>query len=291
MLADIDPVFFALLAAFLFALGPQFQNIALTEIDGRTGTAISIASSCLYLWLMAPFLMDWSHWLNPGVLIFALIGLIRPALSANLGVAGMRHLGPTLTSTLSSTTPLFGTALGVLWLGEVLTTETAVGTLGIVVAIVVLAQRRKGVPATWPLWALALPIGAAMIRSLGHALSKIGMEFIPDPYFAALVGFTVSMMVTGGLRSTQRGAEPIRWRTRGPALFALAGLCFASAILSLNHALLHGTVVSVVPIVAASPVFTMMLTVLLFRRERLTPRIFAAVLLVVGSVIVIALGR
>lgn len=291
MLADVDPLFFALLAAFLFALGPQFQNLGLPHLDGRTGTAISIASSCLYLWLMAPFLMDWGHWLEPAVLIFAVTGLIRPALSANLAVAGMRHLGPTLTSTLSSTSPLFGTAMGVLWLGEVLTLETALGTAGVVAAIVMLARRRKGVPATWPIWALALPIGAAAIRSLGHVLSKVGMEWIPDPYFAALVGFTVSTMVTGGLRVAQRGAEPIGWRSRGPAMFALAGLCFGSAILALNTALLNGTVVAVVPIVAASPVFTMLLTVLLFRRERLTPRIAAAVFLVVGSVIVIALGR
>lgn len=291
MLADVDPVFFALLAAFFFALGPQFQNLGLPHLDGRTGTAISIASSCLYLWLMAPFLMDWGHWLEPAALIFALIGLIRPALSANLAIAGMRHLGPTLTSTLSSTSPLFGTAMGVLWLGEALTPTTALGTVGVVAAIVLLARRRKGVPATWPLWALALPIGAAMIRSLGHVLSKIGMESIPDPYFAAVVGFTVSMMVTGGVRAAQRGAEPIRLRSRGPAMFMLAGLSFGSAILSLNTALLEGTVVAVVPIIAASPVFTMLLTVVLFRRERLTPRIVAAVLLVVGSVVVIALGR
>ena len=47
-------------------------------------------------------------------------GLIRPAISANLSLAGMRYLGPTLATTLASTSPLFGAAFGILWLGEVL---------------------------------------------------------------------------------------------------------------------------------------------------------------------------
>jgi len=61
-------------------------------------------------------------------------------------------------------------------------------------------------------------------------------------------------------------------------------------VISLNTALLRGHIVTVVPIVACSPVFTMLLSVLVFRRERLTPRTVLAVALVVPSVIFIALN-
>jgi len=53
---------------------------------------------------------------------------------------------------------------------------------------------------------------------------------------------------------------------------------------------LRGHIVTVVPIVACSPVFTMLLSVLVFRRERLTSRTVLAVALVVPSVIFIALN-
>ena len=69
-----------------------------------------------------------------------LVGCFRPAVSANLALAGMRFLGPTLSSTLTSTTPLFGVALGILCLGEVLTLPTAIGTIVIVLAVMILAK-------------------------------------------------------------------------------------------------------------------------------------------------------
>ena len=242
---------------------------------------------------MAPFFMVWDYWLNSAVLIFVLIGLFRPALSASMAVAGMRYLGPTLTTTLSSTSPLFGAAMGILWLNESFTLPTAIGTIGIVGAVILLSRKNRsgGIPVDWPTWALLLPIGAACLRSLGHVLSKIGMEDIPDPYFAGMVGFTVSAILLNGLRRFGKTTRPpIPWYTKGPRWFALAGICFGTAIIALNAALLRGDLVMVVPIVAASPIFTMVLGAVLFKKEVLNRRAVIAVLIVVPSVIVIALG-
>ena len=73
--------------------------------------------------------------------------------------------------------------------------------------------------------------------------------------------------------------------------FVGSGVAMALAITALNQALLLGQIVVVVPVVSASPVFTMLLSILVFRRERVTGRLVAAVCVVVPSVIVIALGR
>lgn len=286
----LTPTVFALVAAFLFAVGSQFQNIGLATLDSRSGTAISISASALYFWLLAPVFMEPRYWLEPAVLIFVLIGLFRPALSANLSVAGMRYLGPTLSSTLAATSPLFGTALGMLILGEVLTWPLAIGTAGIVGAVLMLSKRGK-VKVDWPVWALGLPIAAAFLRSLGHVLSKIAMVDIPDPYFAGLVAFTVSAVLMVGTNKIRRVPVTIDWSSPGPRWFALGGVTLGTAIIFLNGALLRGDIVVVVPIIAASPIFTMLLSILIFRREILTPRIVAAVFIVVPSVIVIALGR
>lgn len=287
----IPPYVLALTAGFLFALGGQIQHMGLQTLDARSGTMLSICSSAGVYWLAAPAMLNPENFLHPAVLIFAALGLIRPAVSANLSVAAIRYIGPTLTTTLAATSPLFGAAFGILILGEMLTWQIALGTLGIVSAIILLTRRDKKIPASWPVWALALPVGAAMIRSFGHGFTKIGMDYIPDPYFAALVGFTVSMVVTGSLHLMKKERRPLMQAREGVYLFLIAGLMFGAALFALNTALLNGTIVTVVPIVAASPVFSMLLSIIVFRREYLTLRIVAAVFVVMPSVVLIALGK
>ncbi|WNK00608.1 DMT family transporter [Thalassospiraceae bacterium LMO-JJ14] len=286
----IPPYGLALISAFLFALGGQFQNIGVQAMEPRAGTMLTIGASAACYWLAAPFLLHPEYFLHPAALIFVALGFVRPALSANLSVAAIRYIGPTLTTTLAATSPLFGAAFGILILDEMLTWQIALGTLGILSAVLLLTRRNKKVPATWPLWALALPVAAAMIRSFGHGFSKIGMEYIPDPYFASLVGFTVSFLLTSSLHLAKGGRTRVPFTTRAPYWFLAAGLLFGSAILSLNTALLNGSIVTVVPIVAASPIFSMLLSIIVFRREYLSLRIIAAVLMVVPSVVLIALG-
>ena len=58
-----------------------------------------------------------------------------------------------------------------------------------------LAKKDGKISSNWPLWALALPIGAAAIRALARAY-KSCMEEIPDAYLAGLIGFVVSAIVT-----------------------------------------------------------------------------------------------
>ena len=286
--AEILPVLYGLLAAFLYGLGAQFQYVGLSYMEPRGGAAITIAASALFYLAAAPFLLEPAHLLHPAVLIFVLVGLFRPALSANLALAGMKHLGPTLGSTLASTSPLFGAAFGVLWLGEALTWPAAAGTAAIVLAIAMLARRDGRTAADWPAWALLLPVGAAAIRAAAHVLSKVGMESIPDPYFAGLVGFVVSALVSQAAHKARRDAPPVRWIGRGAAWFVGASACFCLATFALNTALLTGDVVRVVPVVAAAPVFTLILSAAIFRRERLTVRVLAAVALVVPAVALIA---
>ena len=288
---NIPPVLFALTAAFLFAVGGQLQFIGLSNIDSRSGTMISIATSALFYWAMAPFLLNWSHWTQPAVFIFILVGLISPSLSANLSVAGIRHLGPTLSSTLSATAPIFGATMGVLWLGETLTWPIAMGTGGVIAAIILLSNKDSRAQVTWPLWALTLPIGAAAVRSLARVLSKIGMEEIPDPYFAGLVGYSVSAIFTILNQSMRKKSVAIQWRNNSPYWFVAAGLVFGIAIFSLNTALMRGHIVSVIPIVSATPIFSMLMSIIIFRREILTTRIVLAVFLVVPSVTYIALNQ
>jgi len=292
LIADIPPYGMALIAAFLFAFGGQLQNLGLQNVDSRTGTMLSIGSSTAIYWLAAPFLLHPQYFLHPAVLIFVAIGFVRPAVSANLSVAAIRHLGPTLTATLNATGPFFGSAFGILILGELLTWQIALGTFGIIFAVLILSLRSKKIPTTWPMWALGLPVAAAIIRACANGFAKIGMNYIPDAYFIGVVTFTVSFLLTTGLHIAKGGGRPkIALGQRGPMWFIVSGAFFGFAALSVNFALLHGSIVTVVPIIAASPVFSMLLSIILFKREQLNLKIVLAVLIVVASVILIALGK
>jgi len=259
-------------------------------MDSRAGAVLSIGVSTLFLMALAPWYLEIDRLFHPAVLLFVLIGLFRPAVSINLALAGMRHLGPTIATTLTSTSPLFAAAMGILWLGEQITTEIAVGTVVIVFAVMLLARRDGGIASSWPLWALLFPIGAAIIRSGGHVLSKFGMNALPDPYLVSLVTFTVSAITTIVIHKSRRGAPAIILRSNGARWFMAAGIAFALAILALNEALLRGTIVQVVPVVSAAPIFIMIMSIFIFRRERVTPRTVTVVLMVVPAIILIALA-
>ena len=288
MFDSFFPVLLSLLSAFLFALGAQFQSLGLVHMDSRSGAAITISTSAMLYLLVSPFFLNLEYLLEPAILIFVLVGLFRPAVSANLALAGLKFLGPTLSSTLTSTAPLFAVGLGIFFLDEVLNFSIAIGTLVIVLAIMMLAKKDGKISSGWPLWALALPIGAAAIRALAHVLTKVGMEEIPDAYLAGLIGFVVSAIVTFIIHKSRRVSSTISLKNPGTKWFIGASACFSLAVLSLNTALYNGQVIQVIPIVAASPIFTLLLSIGIFRQEVITKRIVLAVFMVVPAVMLIA---
>ncbi len=284
------PVFLSLLSAFLFALGAQFQSLGLVHMDSRSGAAITISTSAMLYLSVAPFFLKLEYLIEPAILVFVLVGLFRPAVSANLALAGLKFLGPTLSSTLTSTAPLFAVGLGIIFLNEVLNLSIAIGTLVIVLAIMMLTKKDGKISSNWPLWALALPIGAAAIRALAHVLTKVGMEEIPDAYLAGLIGFVVSALVTLIIHKSRSESPTISLKNPGTKWFMSASACFSLAVLSLNTALYHGQVIQVIPIVAASPIFTLLLSICIFRQEVITKRIILAVFMVVPAVMLIAMA-
>ena len=286
----ITPTTLAFCSAFLFAVSVQVQNLGLNYGHNRLGALISILGSTVFYWLLSPLFLQTWYWMTSAVLVFAVLGLFRPFLSANFALAGVRYLGPTLTSTLASTSPLFAAVFAILILGESLTLAVPIGTLTIVIAVGTLTQKRE-TKGSWPAWALLLPIGAAAIRALGHAMTKLGLNTVPDPLFAGLVSYTVSLAIAliAMFSRDQRIYRDAKW-SPGLLWFFDGGVINGISIWSLNTALNLGSVITVVPIVALSPIFTFLLGFLIFRRETFTFRILLAMLLVVPGVILIAIA-
>jgi drug/metabolite transporter (DMT)-like permease len=279
------PALLALCSAFLFALSDHLSNRGLETVDARAGAVVSVLASAVCFWCFAPWLVEAQWWLTGAALLFGLVGIFRPSLSITLALMGIKRLGPTLASSFAATSPLFGAVLAIAFLGEHLSLETAAGTLLVVAGAIVAAGKSRGIARNWPLWAILLPLGAAFIRGSGHVVTKLGYGELAQPFFASLVGNTVSAIVVlaGHLlqgRTLSGGLRAHKW-------FIVGGLLNGLSIYSLNSALELGTVVTVMPITAATPVFTMLLGLLVFRRETITWRTVLTIALVVPGVLLV----
>jgi drug/metabolite transporter, DME family len=279
---------YALCSAFLFALSNHFSSMGLAGSDARTGTFVSIAASAVIYWIFAPFFMHGWYWLTFACLLFGLVGIIRPALSSALALSSIQHMGPTLSSALTASSPLFGAFWAILILNEKLTWPLAIGTGAVIAGAIVAAWNPKGIKRSWPLWAISLPLGAAFIRATGHAVTKIGLGEVPSPSFAVFMGNTVSLATTSIAhkyegRSFYGDPASMKW-------FIAAGIANALSIQFLNNALHVGTLLTTMPIVSATPIFTMALGFFYFGRETITWRTVATIALIVPGVILVAVG-
>jgi uncharacterized membrane protein len=249
---------------------------------------VSIAASAIVYWFFAPFFVESWYWLTWACLLFAAVGIIRPSLSSVLATSSIKIMGPTLTSALTAATPLFGAFIAITFLGEHLTIPIAIGTAAVIAGAVVGAWSPQGVKRSWPLWALALPLGASLIRAVGHAVTKFGLIEVPSASFAVMVSNTVSLAVA--LAAFKVEGRPFTGTRTSHLWFVAAGVANALSLQFLNSALQVGELISVVPIVSATPVFTMLMGYFWFGREIISTRTLVTIALIVPGVILVAVA-
>jgi drug/metabolite transporter (DMT)-like permease len=231
--------------------------------------------------------VDLAGWQVTALGIFALVGLFFPAAVTLLTFEGNRRLGPTVTGAVGSTVPLFAVVGTALFLDEALGLRELSATSLIVLGSVLLSRLHGAESSERQPGALWLPWSAAALRALAQVLSKAGLTLWPNPFAAALVGYTLSSVAvwaaTLGQRTTQK---PDR---RGAAWFAATGILNGVAVLCLYRALNTGAVILVSPIVATYPLFTLLLSALVLREERMSGALVGGVALIVAGVITLLL--
>jgi len=61
---------------------------------------------------------------------------------------------------------------------------------------------------SWPVWALAFPLGAAVVRSFAHAMTKLGLAIVPEPFYVGFIGYSVSLVVALAVQRARRQPMP-----------------------------------------------------------------------------------
>lgn len=281
----LESALWAVTAAAGLGAAMVTTRLGLRYTTPLAGAAIGVPSTTLMFWCLAPFLLDTGGFNLTAAGMFALVGLFFPAAVTLLTYTGNQRMGPTITSSVSCTTPMFALSGAILFLGEALTAGNVLGTAVIVLGMLVLTWSGGARARSWPLWAISLPFTAAAIRALAQVLTKAGLTLWSNPYAAGLIGYTVSAAVI--LVVARAGGAPKVTDRRAVPWFVATGFFNGSSLFLMYVALSKGQVSMVSPIVATYPLFTLALSMLILRHDRVTPRLAAGAVLTVAGVAVL----
>ena len=287
------PGLIALAAAAAFGASGVASKRGLAHVESLTGTIVTVGTCFAVYLLAAPLWMRADDWFTAGFWIFAVTGVMQPALSMYFANEAFSRAGATVVATFTGTTPLFAAGLAIAVLGERLTLAIAAGTVLTVLGIMTLAWMPvtrgagriaggSGIAA-----ALLFATGTAAIRGVNQVIGKVGIDLLPNPFMAGFCSFGVSFVMLGAVYRWRRGRWPGKLPRPGFICFGITGLCVALGIGLLYTALLVGTVTVVAPIVATFPVFTLFVAAVL-GDERITGKVLAGVAFVVVGVGVIS---
>jgi drug/metabolite transporter (DMT)-like permease len=260
---------FAILSSLCFGIAMVTARVGLRTLDARLGASISIPTAALLFVLATPFALDTGGFDMRAALLFAAVGVFFPAVVTLLTFRSNELLGPTVTSAVSGTAPLFALLASGLFLGEHIPVQAAISAVGVVLGLALFSWKRSAVRQGFIGWALLWPLGGAIVRGLAQVGAKAGLLIWASPFAAGLIGYVVSAAAVVGADQLRQSTRS-RLTGKGIAWFAVTGILNGSAVLLMYAALSMAPVWTVVPIVASYPLVTALVGAALLYDEKLS---------------------
>src|SRR5262245_1788860 len=247
--------------------------------DAESGAVLTIAVA---LATTIPFVVAHADYDLLHIWPFVLAGMLGPGLSQLLFTLAIRDAGPSRTSVLVGTAPLFSVVIALFFLDEPAHAALLVGAILIVAGGVLLVGERTR-PAHFKAIGLLFAGGATIVFAVRDNLVRwLAVDTTVDPALAA-----AATLVAGGLVAL---GYLVAARRRGPALrtvpaFLLPGVLFGLSYICLFEAYYRGRVTVVSPLVATESLWGVLLSAIVFRHSELVGR-----RLVAGAALVVAGG-
>jgi drug/metabolite transporter (DMT)-like permease len=280
----------ALLSALCFGTGMITSRIGLRHLDARSGAAVSIPTATLLFVIATPLTVELSSFHLMAALIFAAVGLFYPAMVTLLTFRSNEELGPTVTSAISGTAPLFAMLAAALLLGERVPPQAAIAAVAVAAGVALLSWRPGATQKHLAAGKLVWPVAGAIVRGFAQAGAKAGLLLWGNPFAASVIGYLVSSTAVisaerfrhGGRRTLNRNG--LKW-------FAVTGVINGGALALMYAALARAPVSTVAPVIAAYPLVTVLGSAIFLRSEPLNRRIIAGAVITVTAIAWLATYR
>lgn len=215
---------------------------------------------------------------------FLLSGLLGPGLSQFLFTIAVREAGPSRTSVVVGTAPLFAVAIALVFLDEPLQAGLVVGAV-LVVAGGLLLVGERGRPEHVRAIGLVLALVSTVVFAVRDNLVRwlaVDTDVAPGVAAAATLAAGAALIAVFLLASGRPA------RLREARAFVPAGLLFGLSYVCLFEAYYRGRVTVVSPLVATESLWGVALSaIVLGRSERIGVRVAAgAVLIVAGGALI-----
>jgi drug/metabolite transporter (DMT)-like permease len=279
-------ILLALVSMFGFGAGFVLTQFGLRWMPPWVGVAISIPTSMLLFWCLAPLFLHPSGGDLRAVALFACVELVFPGAAALLNFESNRLMGPNIAGALSSLTPIFAVVLAIVMLGEHILIPQLLGLAALVIGIGLMYRVHVTLSAR-SLWLMALPVASSAIRGMIQPVAKVGFAWWPNPIAAVVVSYTMSSIVLIVAALVRTGGTVPVVDYRGASWFAAVGLCNGLAVLAMYGALASGPVTIVSPVIAGYPLVTLLLSRVLLAKEEVSAQLIAGVAGVVGGVVLL----
>lgn len=279
----------ALGAAFFYGTALVLTQLGLRDRTPFDGASISVPTAAVFFLLLSPVLVDFSNFDPVAFSVFVGIGVLFPGTVTLLTFVANGHMGPNLTGAIGNLTPLFAVLFAITILGESFGLTQAVGISVIIAGVTLLTFSRKSAGTTWPLWAILLPFGGAVIRGIMQPGIKWGLTLWPDPFAAVTIGYAISAILILGVAQMRKQPEFVMALSKKRSIastywFVAVGLCNGGAVLLTYRALAVGDVILISPLIATYPFITLILSAVILRNTSWSWHVVVGILATVAGV-------
>jgi uncharacterized membrane protein len=281
----------ALLAAISFALFAVYGWLGLRHSTPLTATIVSLGARTITLGIAVVLFGGIPEFAARALVVFIILGLMQTAISL-LTFMGLQKIGTSRSQPLRNSYPLWSALIAVAILGERVAAPVLLGTLLVVAGVVMISWKPETAPPSYRWWHVAYSMVAGFLAGVAFPLRRYGLTITNEPVFFSFVVAIVSLAGAIPYTLWTAGERKLVWHKRAAIDFFLSGFFEALGALLTLMALTTGRVVIVSPIVATTPLFSLILSLVFLRgREKITAVTVSGTIAVVVGTIAIALGR
>ena len=289
----------ALLSAVSYSVFNIFGRLGLQYVRTTTGTLISVVAGVVVMGTISLSLYAEEIASLPlrAFLWFPLMGFLQFSMGRFFMYFAMHHAGIGRAATLGATSPLFGTALSILFLGEVPTWMITLAIVVIVAGASLVAGEKASLEGdshqvgqkarrdilVGSLAALASGLAYGSNNTISrHVVTHVAVP--PVAAFFSLLFGAISLSTVAARHLPQDFRAP----PRGLLLMVISGVAGSGGTAFLMSALRHAQVAVVSSVNGLVPLLSLFLAHLFLRRlERATPRLWVGSVLVVVGVLML----